>query len=57
MDCSSILKKLLDHSIELWSLLFLQRAKTLNLANKNKEVVGVVLNTKRVLRNMEKHDD
>jgi hypothetical protein len=37
------LKSLLDHPLELWSLLFLQRAKTPNLANKNKEVVGVVV--------------
>jgi hypothetical protein len=33
----------LDHPIELWNLLFLQRAKTLNLANKNKEPVEVAL--------------
>jgi hypothetical protein len=37
------LKSLLDHSLELWSLLFLQKAKTSNLTNKNKEVVGVAL--------------
>jgi hypothetical protein len=36
------LKNLLDPLIKLWSLLFLQRAKTL-IANKNEEVVGVAL--------------
>jgi hypothetical protein len=40
---SSVLKSLLDYRIELRSFLFLQRARTSNLANKNKEVVGVTL--------------
>jgi hypothetical protein len=34
---------MLDYSIELRSFSFLQRAKSINLASKNKDVVGVAL--------------
>jgi hypothetical protein len=37
------LASLLDYPIELLSFLFLQRAETPNLTNKNKEAVGVAL--------------
>jgi hypothetical protein len=34
---------MLDHPMKVWSFQFLQRAKSPNLANKNKKVVGVAL--------------
>jgi hypothetical protein len=37
------LKSLLYHCIELRSILSLQRVKTINLASKNREAVGVAL--------------
>jgi hypothetical protein len=36
----------MDHLIKLLSFVFLQRAETSNLNNKNKEAVGVALNEK-----------
>jgi hypothetical protein len=38
-------KRLLDHHIKFWSVLFLQRAKTPKLTSKNKEALGVALNS------------
>jgi hypothetical protein len=42
-----LLASLLDYFIQLFSFLFLQRVETPNLANKNKEAVGVALISSR----------